>query len=195
MLLRNDVLVKKAYNVLSGRWLLAIGTFLVYELFVASAGALRMSGSIISLVIAGPFMLGAAIFSLHLARRQEARMEQIFQGFGNFMTAFGAYLLILLFVALWTLLLVVPGIISALSYAMTFYILADEPSLKAADALRRSKAMMLGYKWKLLGLCLRFFLLAIFCVLTLGIGFLWLIPFIHVTMAEFYIDLRSGQAK
>jgi uncharacterized membrane protein len=101
-----------------------------------------------------------------------------------------AYLLVVLYIILWTLLLIVPGIIAALSYSMTFYILADEPAIKAEDALRKSKAMMDGYKLKLFYLCLWFFLLALLCVLTLGIGFLWFIPFVNVTMAKFYDDIK-----
>jgi uncharacterized membrane protein len=91
---------------------------------------------------------------------------------------------------LWALLLVIPGIIAALGYSMTFYILADDESIKAEDALKKSKLMMEGHKLKLFYLYLRFFLLALLCVLTLGIGFLWLIPFINITMAKFYDDIR-----
>jgi uncharacterized membrane protein len=74
---------------------------------------------------------------------------------------------------------------------MTFYILADDPGIKPQDALKKSKSMMDGYKLKLFYLCLRFFLLALLCILTLGIGFLWLIPYVHVTMAKFYDDIRG----
>jgi uncharacterized membrane protein len=73
---------------------------------------------------------------------------------------------------------------------MTFYIIADNESIKAEDALRKSKSMMEGYKLKLFNLCFRFFLLALLCILTLGIGFLWLIPFINITMAKFYDDIK-----
>lgn len=189
----NSILIRKAQDALRGKWVLAIGAFLLYGVLVSSAGALKISGAVISLVIAGPFMLGAAMFSLNIARAQEARVEQLFQGFNNFVAALGAYLLIVLFVSLWSLLLVVPGIIAALSYSLTFYILADEPSLRAYEALRRSKAMMVGYKWKLFGLFFRFFLLALLCILTVGIGFLWLIPFVHVSMAEFYEDIKHSK--
>jgi uncharacterized membrane protein len=87
--------------------------------------------------------------------------------------------------------LIIPGIIAALSYSMTFYILADDQEIKAEDALRKSKMMTEGYKLKLFYLGLRFLLLAFLCVLTLGIGFFFLIPFIHVTMAKFYDDIKG----
>jgi len=193
MLTENSVLMRKAQDALKGKWLLAIGTFLLYGLLVSAGGTLKVPGSVISLIIAGPFALGIAGFSLNMIRGRYAGVEQLFQGFNYFVTALGTYLLMVLFVCLWSLLLVIPGIVAAFSYAMTFYILADEPTLKAGKAIELSQAMMMGHKWKLFRLCLRFFLLALLCILTFGIGFLWLIPFAHVTMAEFYEDLKYSR--
>jgi uncharacterized membrane protein len=138
-------------------------------------------------------VLGISIFSLSISRNQEARLEQIFDGFNNFGTALGAYLLMILFIILWMLLLIIPGIIAALSYSMTFYILADDKTIPAMDAIDKSKAMMDGYKWKLFCMGLRFFLLALLCILTLGIGFLWLFPYMQVSAAKFYDDIKGNQ--
>lgn len=185
--------MKMARESLKDKWGLAIGTFLIYILITGAAGSVGASGSIISLIISGPFALGAATFSLSISRGKEASVEQIFQGFNRFTTALGAYLLMILFVLLWMLLLIIPGIIAALSYSMTFYILSDDVTIKAEDALKKSKAMMDGYKLKLFYLDLRFFLLALLCILTLGIGFLWLIPYVNITMAKFYDDIKINQ--
>ena len=81
-----------------------------------------------------------------------------------------------LLVFLWSLLLFVPGIIAAYSYSLTFFIIADEPGVGVTEAIRRSKLMMQGNKWKLLCLQMRFFWWALLCELTLGIGLLWLVP-------------------
>ena len=174
----NVTLMRAARESLKGKWGIAILTFFIYTLLTAGPGsrqshdATQAFGSILTLILAGPLALGAAIFSLAISRGKEERLEQIFQGFSNFPTAFITYLLLLVYVLLWTLLLIIPGIIAALGYSMTFYILADEPAIKPQDALRKSKAMMNGSKLKLFYLCLRFFLLALLCILTLGIGFL-----------------------
>lgn len=189
----NIVLMKMAREALKEKWGLAIGTFLVYTLILSAFGATQKTG-IISLLIAGPMMLGAVTFALSISRGKEARLEQIFEGFRFFSKALVTYLLMLLFVVLWMLLLIIPGIIAALSYSMAFYILADDKSLKPMEVLDRSKKMMDGYKWKLFYLCLRFFLLALLCILTLGIGFLWLIPYANITMAEFYDDIKDKPA-
>ena|ERR1700722_19862989 len=194
----NVTLLRAARDSLKGKWGLAILTFLIYTLFTSATGSVASSGSnitfsLLNIIIGGPFALGAAIFSLSISRGKEPMLEQIFQGFNRFSDAFIAYLLVVVYVLLWTLLLIVPGIIAALGYSMTFYILADDPLIKPQEALRKSKAMMNGYKAKLFYLCLRFFLLALLCILTLGIGFLWLIPYVHVTMAKFYDDINGNE--
>ena len=194
----NITLMRSARESLKGKWGLAIVTFLIYTLLTTAPGSVRPHGSILTLsstltlIIGGPLALGAAIFSLSISRGKEARLEQIFQGFSSFSNAFISYLLIILYVLLWALLLIVPGIIAALGYSMTFYILADDPLIKPQDALKKSKSMMYGYKLKLFYLGLRFFLLGLLCILTLGIGFLWLIPYVHITMAQFYDDIKGN---
>jgi uncharacterized membrane protein len=193
----NLTLMRASREALRGKWGIAILTFFIYALLTTTSGTMRTHGSFLTisstltLIIAGPLALGAAIFSLSISRGKEARLEVIFLGFNNFGTALVTYLLLLLYIFLWTLLLIVPGIIAALGYSLTFYILADDPNIKPQDALKKSKSMMDGYKEKLFYLSLRFLLLAILCILTLGIGFLWLIPYVHVTMAKFYDDVKG----
>ncbi len=194
----NITLMKMARTSLDGKWGLAIGTCLVYLIITGAIQGVSpvspLSG-IITLIIAGPFALGLAIFSLSLSRNNDTKLSLIFEGFNNFGTALAAYLLIILYVVLWALLLIVPGIIAAISYSMTFYILADEPSMTAHAALDKSKKMMDGYKLKYFYLMLRFFLLALLCILTLGIGFLWLFPYMQITIAKFYDDLKQDGAE
>ncbi len=195
----NTTLMRAARESLKGQWGLAIGTFLIFTLLTSAPGSVRAHGSFLTisstltLIIGGPLSLGAAIFALTISRGKEARLEQIFQGFNNFSNAFVAYLLLALYILLWTLLLIIPGIIAALGYSMTFYIIADDPNIKPQDALNKSKTMMNGHKLKLFYLGLRFFLLALLCILTLGIGFLWLVPYVHVTMAKFYDDINGNE--
>jgi uncharacterized membrane protein len=187
----NVVLMQMARESLKGKWGLAIGTFLLYMLISVVLQMIPILGIIASLVITGPFALGLTYFTLSISRNQDAKLEQIFQGFNNFGTALGAYLLMALFIILWTLLLIVPGIIAAISYSMTFYIIADDNSIGAMDAIDKSKKMMYGYKWKYFCLCLRFLGWALLCILTLGIGFLWLMPYMQVSMAKFYDDVKT----
>ena len=188
----NVVLMQMARESLVGKWGLAIGTFVLYSLIAGSIQSIPIVGVITSLIISGPFEIGIAFFSLSISRNQDAKLEQIFQGFKNFGTALGAYVLSSLFIFLWTLLLIIPGIIAAISYSMTFYILADDNSIGAMDAMDKSKKMMDGYKWKSFCLGLRFFGWSLLCILTLGIGFLWLMPYAQVSMAKFYDDVKAN---
>jgi uncharacterized membrane protein len=193
----NVVLMRMARESLSGKWGLAVGTFFVYLLVVgAIQGGVRIYpvSGIVGIILAGPMALGVSIFSLALARNQQARFEQIFDGFFNFVTSLAAYLLMVLFVILWTLLLIIPGIIAALSYSLTFFILADDPAIGPMEAIDKSKKMMYGFKWKYFCLALRFLGWAILCLFTLGIGFLWLIPYMQVSFANFYDDVKANQA-
>ena len=187
----NSMIMKQARDALKGKWGLTIGTFVVYFLISMAVGSIPKVGPLISCLIAGPLTLGMAIFSLSLSRNQNPKLDQIFLGFKRFGTSLAAYLLIILFVILWSLLLIVPGIIASLSYSMTFFILVDDSSVGARDAIRKSKKMMYGNKWKFFCLELRFLGWVILAMLTLGIGFLWLVPYVKISMAKFYDDIKN----
>jgi len=202
MTTRNWDLLEKARQSISGKWGLAIGAFLVVTIIQAviqsfargESGSASALGSLLYLITMGPFYLGTSIFALAYVRRGEPRFEQIFEGFKDFKRALIAFLLTILYIILWSVLLIVPGIIAAISYAMTFYILADDPDIKASDALSKSKQMMKGYKWKYFGLQMIFLLGIILCLLTLGIGFLWFAPWMKVTTAHFYEEIKDNPA-
>jgi uncharacterized membrane protein len=142
------------------------------------------------LLFSGPLMLGMAIFFLTSDRGKPASFDLVFQGFKRFGTASVAYLLMTLFVVLWSLLLIVPGIVAALSYAMTFYIIVDNPSVGPLAVIQLSKQAMRGNRWKYFRLQCRFAGWALLCFMTLGIGFLWLGPYMAASKARFYEDLR-----
>ena len=97
------------------------------------------------------------------------------------------------FTILWSLLLVIPGIIKSYSYAMTSFILKDEPEMKNNAAIEKSMAMMEGNKMKLFMLDLSFIGWAILCIFTFGIGFLFLQPYVAISRAAFYEDLKAQQ--
>jgi len=187
MTTENKTLMQAARTSLENKWGLAIVTFLVYKIIVSIS-------SYAGIIIAGPFSLGVALFSLNISRNNEIKLKQIFDGFKRFGDSLIAYLLILVQVILWTLLLIVPGVIKAISYSMTYFIMIDEPSLKPKEAMDKSEQMMNGFKMKYFRLLLRFSGWSLVCILTLGIGFLWLIPYMYVTNAKFYEDIKNSVA-
>ena len=96
-----------------------------------------------------------------------------------------------LFTFLWTLLFIIPGIIKAFSYAMSPYILEENPELSANEAIDRSRAMMKGHKFDLFWLYLSFIGWGFLCIFTLGIGLLWLMPYMQTAEAAFYEDVKA----
>jgi uncharacterized membrane protein len=188
----NAELMKQARATLHGHWWLVLGFTLAYLVISFSASGIHRIGNVVSLIVSGPLSVGMALFSLSLVRRQEARFEQLFHGFAKFANAFAAYLLLVLIVIAWALLLIVPGVIAALRYSMVFFILADEPGLGPVEALKKSKAMMEGNKKKLFHLLCRFIGWGLLCIPTAGLGILWVFPYVHVTMAHFYCEIREA---
>ncbi len=186
----NRDLMRMARESLQDHWGLAVGAAVLYTVLIGVTGAFPCVGPLVCLIIGGPMTVGLCLLFLTLARKSGAHIGQLFGGFKCFGTALGTYLLVLLFTFLWSLLLIIPGIIASYAYSMAFFIIADDPSVGPLDAIRRSKAMMRGNKWKLFCLFWRFFWWALLCMLTCGIGYLWLIPYTHTSIARFYDDVR-----
>ena len=187
----NKIIMQQAREALLGKWALAIQATVIYILAIVVIHVIPVLGTIVSIVITGPLAVGMAIFTLSISRNQEPSVSQLFNGFSKFSLAFGAYILMIVFTVLWMLLLIVPGIIAAISYSQTFYIIAENDSIDAMTAIDRSKQMMYGHKWKYFCLCWRFFGWFILSCLTCGIGFLWLIPYAMVSFARFYDDIKN----
>lgn len=115
-----------------------------------------------------------------------------------FKLAFGAYgrnlagmLLMFVFTLLWTLLFIIPGVIKTIAYSMTPYILKDFPELSPNQAINLSQKMMKGHKLDFFCLVLSFLGWALLCILTLGIGTLWLSPYVCTSFAAFYQDVKK----
>ena len=136
--------------------------------------------------------VGYARFNLDLTAGETPSFETSFSYFPHWKTVAAAQLLQTVYIFLWTLLLVIPGIVAGYSYAMTGYILAEHPELSASETIAQSKAMMEGNRWRLF--CLQFSFIGwdILCALTLGIGNLALRPYRHAAEAAFYRELCGG---
>ncbi len=189
-----EELMASARQTLEGKWQNIVLATLVYVIVCCAAGSIHWIGPIIGIIIGGPMALGYLSLVLAVKRGGIVNVSRVFDGFSRFADAVVANLLMTIFVVLWSLLLVVPGVIAALGYSMTFFLMADDPSIDGVEAIRRSKQLMDGHKARLFRLCCRFtgwFLLAI---LTLGIGFFWLIPYFSVSVAAFYEEIRGTKA-
>ena len=188
----NRDLTARARAALKGHWGMAILAFVIYMLVSQATGQIPFAGLVAVYILAGPLIIGLLVYFLKVARCQEAKIGDLFAGFSNKFGRFvWAYFRVLIFTILWSFLFIVPGIIKSYSYMMTFYILADNPELTAREAMERSIKMMYGYRFKLFCLGLRFIGWLLLCIPTLGIGLLWLWPYMQTSFACFYDSVKS----
>ncbi len=133
--------------------------------------------------------LGYCTYLLNLHDCKTAELKDLFSRLEHFLNGFLLHLLTTIYVFLWSLLFVIPGIVAAYSYAMTPYILAENPEMSATDALRTSKQIMLGHKWHLFCLDLSFIGWHLLAVFTLGISELFVASYQNQSRASFYRNL------
>ena len=197
----NSELRAQARQELAGNWVQPVVATLVY--FFAS---LALSFSIGLIPFAGPiatnlfgimplaygFML---VFLGFIRGDKTFSMSKLFDGFKDYTRTLTIVLLVFIFTFLWTLLLIVPGIIKMYSYSMTYYISKDKPELSADECINESMRLMDGNKMKLFLLDLSFIGWVLLAILTGCIGFLWLVPYMQTARACFYEDLIANDTQ
>ena len=148
-------------------------------------------------ILALPLTWGYQTLFLGAVRGGEATAKDMFEGYNKelFSRVLTTTLLYYVYVFLWSLLLLIPGCIKAYSYAMTPYILKDNPEMKNNAAIEESMRMMDGHKLELFLLDLSFIGWAILSILTCCIGFLWLTPYMNMARVNFYEDLKKASVE
>jgi uncharacterized membrane protein len=183
----NAQLKKKALEALDGKWGITIGATLLLGLISGVVNIIPFA----SVILHGPLTLGRVHFYLKISKGEEPLIENLFDGFKRFGDSLVLALLQIIFIFLWALLFIIPGVIAAISYSQAFFIMAENPNIKPMEAIDKSKEMMNGYKWKYVGLGFHFIGWAILCLFTLGIGLLWLIPYMSTAYTNFYHDVKG----
>ena len=148
--------------------------------------------SLISLVVGGAVSMGYAKYNLSLVDGQPACVKDLTSQMNRLGEGFVMRLLSGIFILLWSLLFIIPGIIASFSYAMAPYILYENPGMRPKEAIKASKELMHGNKWRLFCLELSFIGWGLLSALTLGIGILFLRPYIEAAGAAFYKDIKSA---
>ena len=147
--------------------------------------------SLVQFILGGVVQLGYCTYLLNQHDRRELDFHDLFSQFHRFGQGFAQAFLTTLYSILWGLLLIIPGIIKAISYSMTPFIMADHPEMSASEAIKASKELMDGHKGDLFILGLTFIGWELLNVLTLGIGSLWLNPYINASYAAFYRQILN----
>ncbi len=143
-----------------------------------------------------PLNIGVAQNVLAWSRGEDVnKWKVLFGGFNSakiFFKQVGVVVLNTILCALWAILLVVPGIIKGLAYSMYPYVLRDEPELSVWQTLKKSEAIMKGYKGKLFLMYLSFVGWFILGAFTFGILYIWLTPYVMTSTVKFYDDVRRA---
>lgn len=196
---------QEAREILRGKWLAGVAITLIFGILMLLTGAFsvfNLNDEVIfslltiltAIVIGYPLQLGFTMVWLKVARHNShPEVKDLFGAFNRryHRSAMGTLLLMQIYTVLWTLLLIVPGVIKSIEYAMTPFIIADEPELGCNEAIEKSMAMMRGHRWQLFKMYLGMIGWMILGVFTCYIAWLWIIPYYQTAYAKFYLALKE----
>ena len=176
-------------------WMMGLAVCLLVGLLESAAATILPA--IGALIVIGPLEYGQAYIFLKQARdRQPVQLGDMFCGFqddfgGTFLIGF----LTRLFVALWSLLFLIPGIVKSYAYSMAYYVKLDHPDYGWKACIDESRRLMDGHKWEKFVLDLSFLGWILVGALCLGVGTLWVTPYMAATEVQFYEYVRSCAAE
>lgn len=169
-------------------WMVLVVTLIVTAVPAATSVA------VVGFILMGPLLVGQAIYLIDMIETgsEGKKIELVIEGFKrSFVNSFLAVLLTGIFTFLWSLLFIIPGIIKSLAYAMTPYIIAENPEIDAMKAIDMSQEMMKGHKMELFFLHLSFIGWYILGMITFGVGMFFILPYVQTAVANFYVELRG----
>lgn len=180
-------------NIFGNTWLLALVACLVVSAIIAAVSSFTVG--IVAVLISGPLSFGISTIFLGLARKEDGKIDlkDLFKGFTDDLG--GTLLLGLMseiFIFLWSLLFVIPGIVKTYAYSIAFYIKVDHPEYDWKACLDESQKMMKGHKWALFVQDLSFIGWFIVGSLCLGIGTLWVTPYYTAARTNFYESIKNA---
>ncbi len=180
-------------GIFKDNWLFAVIVVLIEGVLTTAINGIPGAGSVAALIIGGPITYGVA--KLFLKQARDGEKMDIASLFDGFKDDFGGTLLLgflqTLFILLWSLLLIIPGIVKAYSYSMAFMLKADHPDYDWRTCLDESKKMMNGHKMELFILDLSFIGWLIVGALCFGFGTLWVVAYMQAAHTQFYENLRG----
>ena len=137
------------------------------------------------------FGFGIASFYLKLSRNEEVTWKELFSKTNMIWSYLLITIVVTVLITLGTILLIIPGIILAITYSMVYYVKLDNPDLNTLEVLGKSSRIMKGHKMDYFILILSFIGWAILGLLTLGILYIWLTPYMQITVCKFYDSIKE----
>ena len=199
--MENNQIMKEAQESLKGKWGISIAACLiagVITIMITILGGYLINedwgGNLLSLFVTPPIGVGLALFFLNIHSGNKLEIKTIFNPFKDvWLNSVLAYFMMIVIILIGFILFIIPGVIATLMFSQVLYIIAEDNKIDPYNALVKSKKMMEGNKWKLFKIMLIILLLAIVCILTLGIGFIWLAPYQNAVYAKFYNVIKQGK--
>ena len=162
---------------------------------IIAAVLMVVSIAAVMILIGSLVGLGYAKFNLSLFEEEKADFKMIFSERKRYKDFFVLYLLQFIYISIGSILFVIPGVMAFYAYSMAPYIMVENPEMTAKQALKASKAMMKGNKWKLFCLSFSFIGWDILAASTFGIGHIVLCPYVEAAGAAFYRELSANKAE
>ena len=216
-------LKENAKNSLKGKWGQAILVLIIFGIISAIVSSIGLMGkgvnlndpqvveaildgtysiispaqiisALLTILVTSFFTLGSVSFYMKVSRNEEVTYKELFSKTNLWLLYIGVSIMTSIFVGLWSLLLVIPGIIATYKYSMVNYIMVDNPDIGVFEAIRKSKEMMYGHKLDYFILQLSFIGWAILAVFPFGILMLYVAPYMNVTCANFYYSIKDEKA-
>lgn len=138
--------------------------------------------------------VGLIYFMIKFINDEDHNFKDLFHFANDYVRIFLVNLLQLVFIVLWTLCFIVPGVIKAFAYALVPYLLADDKykDLGYRDILKKSEEMMNGHKMDYFVFCLSFIGWFLLIPLTLGLIAIWFVPYMTTAQVKFLNDIKTG---
>lgn len=178
--------ILKPYAVL---FLIELGASLLFIGIDSESFLYSLFSSLISIALY-PIVMGCSFYLIKFVRNEPYDINMIFSYYKKMGMVFALYFLTSLFISLWSLLFIIPGIIAAISYSFAEYIFIDGNE-DALACLKASKKMLMGYKKDYFEFILSFTLWFLFGIFTLGIGFIYVIPYFLTSNVLYYDELKK----
>lgn len=193
----------KAWEQLSPQWGTAVLFTLVYLLISFAVSSVAECVPLIGVFLTSVVAMGLypmtysynVAFLNNLRSGEPIKIDSLFEGYKDWFRIVLTYFLLYIYVFLWSLLLVIPGIIKAIEYSQVAFILRDNPEISENAAIEKSMAMMLGHRWQYFKLQLSFIGWWLLVIVTLGVAALWVQPYVCAACANFYEELKGESNK
>lgn len=186
-----DTIKRKSHRLFTGYYWPCVGALFLAALVIYGLPYAPWAKAL-SIFILPPLIVGRAMFCLKVYRGEKPGAETLFDPFKRYGHNLGGILWMLLFIFLWSLLLVIPGIIKSIAYCFTIWLLEDYPTLPARDALKMSMKLTKGHKWEIFVMNVSFFGWGLLCLFTAGLLAIFYVgPYMRVSLSGLYDEIRK----